>query len=139
MAGHMRARGFTLVEIAVVLVVATVLVVLSVPSALSSLQKSRRSDAVAALTRTQLAQEQFRAHHGVYSINASALVGASASRSEAGYYDIRLVQVQADRYLATAVARADAAQAADRECLQLTLSVDQGLAEFGPAARCWNR
>ena len=135
----MRTPGFTLVEIAVVLAVATVLIALTVPPALSYLHKSRRSDAVAALTRIQLAQEQFRAHHGVYSINASALVGASAPRSEGGYYDISLVQVQADRYQAMAVARADAAQATDRECLQLTLSVDQGLAEFGPSARCWNR
>lgn len=135
----MRAIGFTLVEVAVVLTVATLLVTLAVPSSLGYLQKSRRSDAVAALARLQQAQEQFRAHHGVYSLSTRALLGASAARSEAGYYDIALVQVQGERYEARAVARADAAQAKDQECAQLTLSVVEGLAEFGPNARCWNR
>ena len=135
----MRTIGFTLVEVAVVLTVATLQVTLAVPSSLGYLQKSRRSDAVAALARLQQAQEQFRAHHGVYSVSTRALLGASAARSEAGYYDITLAQVQGERYEARAVARADAAQAKDQECAQLTLSVVEGLPEFGPNARCWNR
>jgi type IV pilus assembly protein PilE len=139
MPGVSSGGGFTLVEMAVVLAVATLLVSLGVPSTLSYLQKSRRSDAVVALTRLQQAQEQFRSHHGVYSVNASALKGASATRSEGGYYDIELVQVQGQRYQARATARADAAQARDSDCAQLTLAVTEGLVEFGPSARCWNR
>ena len=135
----MRSGGFTLVEVAVVLAVAALLLTLTLPSSMGPLLKARRSDAVSALMRVQLAQEQFRAHHGIYSANRQALIGASFTRSESGWYDITLVQVQPDRYQASAVPRADSPQANDRECPRLTLVVSDGRAEFGPTLRCWNR
>lgn len=135
----MHKAGFTLVEVAVVLAVSTLLVTLTVPSALGALTKSRRSDAVNALTRVQLTQEQFRAQHGIYSANPRALIGAPLPRSDGGHYDITLQQVQAERYQAWAVARADSPQARDVECQQITVTVNDGSAEFGPSLRCWNR
>jgi hypothetical protein len=36
-------------------------------------------------------------------------------------------------------ARPDGGQAADRECNEITLRVDQGFVQHGPSARCWNR
>jgi type IV pilus assembly protein PilE len=135
----MKAPGFTLVEIAVVLAVLAVLVTVTVPSAMGSLTKARRSDAVTALTRVQVAQERFRGHHGSYSGNPQSLIGAAAPRSEQGHYDIQLLSAQPDRYAASATARADSPQARDSECQQLTLSVVDGIAEHGPSLRCWNR
>jgi type IV pilus assembly protein PilE len=135
----MRTPGFTLVEVAVVLAVLAVLVTVTVPSAMGSLNKARRSDAVAALTRVQVAQERFRALHGSYTSQRQSLIGAAAARSENGHYEIQLLSAQPDRYEASASARADGPQARDSECQQLTLRVQDGIAEFGPSARCWNR
>ena len=36
-------------------------------------------------------------------------------------------------------ARPDAAQHGDAECLEITMRLNQGLADLGPSGRCWNR
>lgn len=133
----MKRRGFTLVEMLVVLAVAGILAGITLPASMSYLQKARRSDAVSALTRLQFAQERFHALHGLYTTDPRQL--ASSLRSESGYYDLQLQQVEGDRFTAVAVARLDGPQAGDLPCLQITLQVNQGQAEHGPNAACWNR
>lgn len=132
-------RGYTMVEVAVVLSVAAILIGVSVPGAIGQAQKSRRADAVAALTRVQWAQERHHAAHGAYASETRALLGAPQALSDAGLYDIRLADAAPDRYTAIASARPDGAQAADTACVQIVLSVVNGVAEHGPAAACWNR
>lgn len=130
-------RGFTLVEVLVVLAVAGILAAITLPASLSYLQKARRSDAVAALTRLQFAQERFHALHGLYAADQRQLAGSV--RSDSGYYDLQLQQVEGDRFTAVATVRADGAQAGDLACQQITLQVSLGLAEHGPTPGCWNR
>jgi len=134
-----RSPGFTLVELCVVLAVAGVLASIAWPSYQAQLQRSRRADAVAALLRLQLAQESFRAHHGLYAAQLGALVGASSARSGEGLYDIELRGSGGDRYEARATARAGSLAAGDAGCSVLSLQVREGLAEFAPSPRCWNR
>jgi len=134
-----RSPGFTLVELCVVLAVAGVLASIAWPSYQAQLQRSRRADAVAALLRLQLAQESFRAHHGLYAAQLGALVGASSARSGEGLYDIELRGSGGDRYEARAIARAGGLAAGDTGCSVLSLQVREGLAEFAPSPRCWNR
>lgn len=134
-----RRPGFTLVELCVVLAVAGVLVSIAWPSYQSQLQRSRRADAVAALLRVQLAQEQHRALHGLYAARLNQLAGAAASRSAEGLYDIELLPDGATRYEARAVARAGGTMAGDTGCTVLRLQVHDGVAEHAPSARCWNR
>ena len=134
-----RSRaGFTLVELCVVLAVAGLLASIAWPSFQSQLQRSRRADAVTALLRVQMAQENHRAHHGLYASQLSALVGAAASRSSEGLYDIELLEGGGDRYVARATARAGSLAATDGGCTVLSLQVREGLAEFAPSTRCWN-
>lgn len=132
------APGFTLVELCVVLCVAGVLASIAWPSYQSQLQRSRRADAVAALLRLQFEQERHRAQHGLYASQLGVLGGAAAPRSPEGLYDIEL-QGGGDRYEARAIARADMAAARDTGCSALSLQVREGLADFAPSARCWNR
>jgi type IV pilus assembly protein PilE len=54
---HLRAPGFTLVELCVVLAVSSVLVTIAWPSFQSQLQRGRRADAVTALLRVHRAAE----------------------------------------------------------------------------------
>jgi type IV pilus assembly protein PilE len=133
------APGFTLVELCVVLAVSGVLASIAWPSFQSQLQRGRRSDAVTALLRVQLAQENHRANHGLYASQLSALVGAASPRSSEGLYDIELLGSGGDRYEARATARAGSVVASDTGCAVLSLQVRDGLADFAPSPRCWNR
>jgi type IV pilus assembly protein PilE len=136
---HRRSPGFTLVELSVVLAVAGVLASLAWPSLQGHLQRSRRADAVAALMRVQLAQESYRAHHGLYAAQLLGLQGASSSRSGEGLYDIELVGDGPNRYEARALARTGSVVANDTACAVMSVVVREGMAEFMPTARCWNR
>lgn len=131
------SRGFTLVEVLVTCAVVGVIAGVALPGYQSQLQQARRSDAVAALTRLQAAQERLQAGHGIYSADLAAL--QIAPRSGEGLYDLRIELTGADSYRAHAVARADGAQAGDAACATLTLEVRRGFASIGPSARCWNR
>ncbi len=133
------AAGFTLIEVAAVLAVSAVLLTLVVPQGLDWLAHARRGDAVAALTRLQLAQERYRAHHGIYAADRRALGAAASPRSDGGLYDIVLQDVLPHAYRAEAHARADGPQARDGACLQIVLRIDDGRASIGPVPACWNR
>jgi type IV pilus assembly protein PilE len=134
-----RRRAFTLVELCVVLTVSGVLVAIAWPSLHTQLQRSRRADAVAALMRVQLAQEHYRAHHGLYAPQLAVLKGAASGLSPQGLYDIVLVSDGGAQYEAHARSRAGSAVASDSDCAELRLLVRDGQAEFAPSARCWNR
>lgn len=134
-----QRRGFTLVELCIVVAVIGVMVSLAWPSYRAQLQRGQRADAVAALQRVQLAQENHRSQHGVYAVQLSALRGASVPRSSEGLFDITLLESAGSHYVAIATARADTLAAADAACSQLRLLVRDGLAEVAPSARCWNR
>jgi type IV pilus assembly protein PilE len=134
-----RRPGFTLVEMCIVLALAGVLASVAWPSLRSHLQRARRADAVAALTRVQLAQESHRALHGLYATQLALLSGASASRSGEGLYDIELLGDGGAHYEARASARAGSAADGDSACAVLRLQVQDGMAVYAPSARCWNR
>ena len=139
---HTRRRaaaGFTLVELCVVLAIAGVLATIAWPSLQSQLQRGRRADAVTALLRVQLAQETYRSHHGLYAAQLGVLKGATAPRSSEGLYDVELIESSGDRYEARAIARAGSVVANDAGCTVLSLQVRDGLADFAPSPRCWNR
>lgn len=133
------ARGFTLVEITVVLALATLLATLAWPTLREPLLRARRADAVAALTRIQLAQESYRAQHGLYAASLDALRGASAARSPGGLYDLELRAGGAEQYAVRALPRAGSAVDGDARCPVISLVVDAGRARHAPDARCWNR
>jgi len=122
---HRFHRGFTLVECVVAL-----------PSFQGQALRTSRLDAVQALTRVQLAQEQYRAAHGLYATELAVLRGVTPV-SDQGRYTLTVASTGPESYRATAVARG--AQARDSSCQALTLDVAGGWAQAGPTAQCWNR
>lgn len=132
-----RARGFTLVEVLTTCALVGVVSTMALPGYHAQLLKSRRSDAVAALTRVQAAQERLRAGAGVYSGDFGAL--HLASQSGEGLYTLAIDVDGPDSYRATATAVTGSAQARDNACARLELRVNSGFATFGPDPRCWNR
>jgi type IV pilus assembly protein PilE len=133
---HSPPRGMTLVEVCAVMAVIGIVTALAWPSQLAQLQRARRLDATAALTRLQFAQERHRAQAGVYSADLSAV---GAARSGEGLYDLSLRDATGETVTLAARARDDGAQRGDMECRELTLRLNQGLADQGPSGRCWGQ
>ena len=131
-------NGFTLVELTVVLAITGILAAVAIPPWREQLARARRADAVAALARLQLAQEQYRSVYGIYAPRLEALAGAASARSPEGWYTISLDEAGAEAFRASATARPDAAQSSDRECPRLSLFVRSGFVERVPGPRCWS-
>jgi type IV pilus assembly protein PilE len=132
----MAPRGFTLLELLVALALAALLATLGLHSQQGHGLRSGRLDAVEALTRLQMAQEQHRSAHGLYATDLAALVGVTAT-SPQGRYAIAMDRTGGEVYRATALAQGT--QARDTACLALTLEVRQGFVQTGPDAGCWLR
>jgi type IV pilus assembly protein PilE len=127
-----QARGISLVETLTVLAVLAVLASMALPTYQSQLAKSRRAEATQALTRLQLAQESFRAHHGSYALRLQALQGVTP---ELRHYRLSLTPAGAQGYVARATARD--MSTLDTGCAELTLTVLDGVARQGPQDLCW--
>ena len=116
--------------------VVAILATLAWPSFRGHDFRAGRLDAVEALSRVQMAQEQHRSAHGLYAGELSALLGTSA-RSPQGRYAINVALNGPEAYRATASALG--AQAQDPGCATITLQVKLGFAQTGPHAGCWQR
>jgi type IV pilus assembly protein PilE len=137
--GPQRLRGFTLVEVTAVVAVVGIVAAMAWPSHLGQLQRARRLDATAALTKLQFAQERYRARFGIYSNDLAALAGSAQARSGEGLYDLVVRDGIGEAVTLAARARDDQAQNRDAECREITLHLNQGLADQGPSGRCWNQ
>jgi type IV pilus assembly protein PilE len=115
------ARGFTLIELMLVVAVAGVLSGVAYPSFMGQLQKIRRADALVSILQVQAAQERFRANHLAYGTLAE--IGAAAT-SSAGHYTLQVSDPTANGY--EIVASATGAQAHDAACRNLRLRVEGG-------------
>jgi type IV pilus assembly protein PilE len=135
-------RGFTLIELMITIAVLAIIAAVALPSYFDSIRKSRRADAINALTRAQQAQERFRANNAAYgplfvNVNtATFAVAASGAASGVqtfdgpdGYYTVDVVNGSdsATGYTVLATAKAGTSQANDRgcQCLQLAASGGQ--------------
>ena len=85
---HRRNRGFTLIELMIVVAIIAIIAAVALPSYFDSIRKSRRSDAISEIARVQQAQERWRANNVA---NNATLTGAgglglqSATTSESYY------------------------------------------------------
>lgn len=141
-AGHGCERGFTLIEVMIVVAIVAILATIALPSYQDSVRKSRRADSVLALQRIQIEQEKFRAECPNYASNVAGTRTcndrglALATSSSDGYYTLALTGVTATGY--TASATATGSQTADTGCPTLTLTVN-GLTFNRTPPECWTR
>ena len=68
-----RRKGFTLVELAVVIVIIGVLAAFGVPKFLNSVERSKAAEAFAYLAALRTAEERYQAKEGVYTEDVSKL------------------------------------------------------------------
>lgn len=115
-----RQRGFTLIELVIVVAIVALLAAIALPAYNKYVQKSRRSYAYDALTAEQTALE--RCYAAVFTYVGCAAVPASAVAPPApatSYYTVTAVTA-ASTYALTATTLG--AQVADTTCTTLTLN-----------------
>lgn len=155
MARAVPLRGFTLIEVIIVVAVLGILAAVALPSFLDSIRKGRRSEAMGAITQVQQAQERWRANHATYADNDKlsaahpAGLGVAATTSS-GYYAVAISGADGNGYTVTATAKSGTSQYGDSSCRKLVLrqaggnviysSADAGgTIDTSGAARCWAR
>lgn len=149
-----RSRGFTLVEVLITLVVVALLAVVALPAFKDSIRKSRRSEAFAALSAVQQAQERWRSTRPAYASELTALPTDDPpglglpDHTPTNYYGIALSGAGATGYVATATGSTGTSQAEDGQCVVLGVRVAGGNISYGSGAstidwtdpnRCWAR
>jgi len=127
-----RAKGFTLIELMIVVAVIGILAAIAYPSYQDQVRRARRSDGKEALLRLQIEQEKWRTSNTSYA-SAPGTLGLGTSSTE-GFYTIAISGASGTGYTATATATG--VQASDTGCTPLTLTVGAGSEQRTPAA-CW--
>lgn len=128
-----QRKGFTLIELMVVVAIIGILGAIAYPSYMSSVRKSNRSDAKAILSDTAQRLERCYTTFSAYdheNCGVAGELGAEITSAE-GYYTVT-AELDATTYTLTATA-AKAPQDSDTGCDVLTLD---NVGVRGPAA-CW--
>ncbi len=145
-AGRNRARGFTLIEIAIVVMIVGILAAIAYPSYQDQMRKSRRSDAKNALMAAVNRQEQYILDHNGYTDDMTDLgYGDNPALSEEGYYSIAAetdecasAGVRCRIYTLTATPVTGKPQAADGKCTEFSVtSTGVRSAEGSLGNECW--
>ena len=133
-----RGRGFTLIELMIVVAVVALLAVVALPAYQDSVRKARRTEAKAALSEAAMMMERYLTEKGTY---ATARLGVDLdppavyrNLSENGYYALSL-ESEAATFILKAVPQGS--QAVDA-CGTYTLTQrgERGVSAR-TAAECW--
>ena len=140
-------KGFTLIELVIVVAVVGILAAIAYPSYQQSVYKSRRSDAMAALQGIQLLQEKWRSSNSTYQATVgtlydSASTAATVDSAEAFYQtSIKAGTANGTEYVALAAPQG--VQAGDSNCDTFAIDVDGPAYDHGGVnyadANCWRR
>lgn len=152
------ARGFTLIELMIAVVIVAILAAVALPAYQDAIRKARRSEGKAALLRTAQLQERWYTANGTYTTDLGALYGkpGAAVRSDedpfafAGHYILGITAAAsggiAQGYTLSAEPAGDrglqGSSHTDPDCGTLTLTntgvKDQSMTPYvAKGGKCW--
>lgn len=145
-----RARGITLIELMVVVVIVGIIASIAIPSYRNYVIRAQRADATAALLKIAAAQEKFYLQNNTYTtaLGSTGLKISTATTpvSERGWYSLSISSPSgttlSTAYLATATAVNGGPQFQDKDCRTLTIreTGQRGAKNAGGTdntATCW--
>lgn len=150
-----RVRGFTLIELMIVVAIVAIIAAVALPSFFSQIRASRRADAISALMQIQQAQERWRANCPCYAgsltvantgcpaTDCAATSGLGLSFSSTRYnfaMSVAPAALTPNNYTITATGQGGQASdsAGGASCTTLTVTVTNGVPVNAPAA-CWRQ
>jgi type IV pilus assembly protein PilE len=81
-----KQKGFSLIELVMVISIVGILMAVAIPSYKSSTAKARRSDGQTALMDAMVREERYFTEHNTYTTNLAT--ASAATTSQEGYYTI---------------------------------------------------
>lgn len=146
-----KIRGFTLIELMIVVAVIAVLAMIALPMFTEQLRKGKRAEAMRALAQIQLRQEAYRSNATSYGNLTGADVAngnilgsvAAVTAYNAGlaYYTVTVSGNTATAYVITATRKG--AMANDPKCGDFTITYSAGTSTRGVTTGdvdyCWRR
>jgi type IV pilus assembly protein PilE len=103
-------RGFTLIELMIVVVLAAILIGIAIPSYRSYILRTNRTDATTALLKIAAAQERFYLQNDTYGSLADLNIDAATER---GYYSLTVTGADTRGYQVTALVVGGGSQSDD--------------------------
>ncbi|MCC5452655.1 prepilin-type N-terminal cleavage/methylation domain-containing protein [Rheinheimera sp. UJ51] len=133
----MQARGVTLIEMLIVVLLIGILGAIAYPAYQQHVLRSYRAEAVKTLLILANRQEQRLADYGAYTADLAQL-GFAQSLSESGRYRIT-VELTAGQFAYQLRVTAEGPQTQDRDCLRFSLNhLGQRNHTLTEPLSCWN-
>ena len=133
-----RQRGFSLIELMIVLAVVAILLTVALPAYQDQIRRTKRTDGQAFLMDVAAAQERFFTQNVDYSANMAGL-GFGGSTSPEGHNTIAIVRTNCTGGRCTGFTLTATPTFTDGDCTTLTLThTNQRGATGADTSRCWN-
>lgn len=129
------SKGFSLIELIIVLVITSILAAIAIPSYQSHVFKTRRLDGKVALLDLASRLERYYVIHHSYEQATLAELGSTGT-SEKEFYQLQIRSLNATNYMLAAIPVGS--QQADTACGTLTLNHLGEKGSGGKVADCWN-